>query len=87
VRWFRASAACFTALRPEQTVHWLCSKNNSVGEAELIADLVGRLFSFQSEDFPDELNFSFRARVGGAGNRSKKPLSPSQLRPQPWLFI
>jgi hypothetical protein len=35
---------------------WLCCKNNSVGETEPTANLVGRLFSFQSEDFPDELN-------------------------------
>ena len=34
----------------------LCCKNNSVGETEPTANLVGRLFSFQSEDFPDELN-------------------------------
>jgi len=34
----------------------LCCKNNSLGEAEPAANLVGRLFSFQSEDFPDELN-------------------------------
>ena len=34
----------------------LCCKNHSVGETEPIAILVGRLFSFQSEDFPDELN-------------------------------
>jgi hypothetical protein len=34
----------------------LCCKNNSDGETELAANLVGRLFSFQSEDFPDELN-------------------------------
>src|SRR6266705_1589795 len=35
---------------------WLCCKNNSVGETEPTANLVGRLFSLQSEDFPDELN-------------------------------
>ena len=34
----------------------LCCKNHSVGETEPAANLVGRLFSFQSEDFPDELN-------------------------------
>jgi hypothetical protein len=34
----------------------LCCKNNSVGKTEPTANLVGRLFSFQSEDFPDELN-------------------------------
>jgi len=34
----------------------LCCKNNSVGETEPTANLVGRLFSFQSENFPDELN-------------------------------
>jgi cellulose synthase/poly-beta-1,6-N-acetylglucosamine synthase-like glycosyltransferase len=34
----------------------LCCKNNFVGETEPIANLVGRLFSFQSEEFPDELN-------------------------------
>ena len=34
----------------------LCCKNNSVGETEPTKNLVGRLSSFQSEDFPDELN-------------------------------
>jgi hypothetical protein len=34
----------------------LYCKNNSVGETEPTASLVDRLFSFQSEDFPDELN-------------------------------
>jgi hypothetical protein len=34
----------------------LFCKNNSVGETEPTANLVGRLFSFQSEDFPDKLN-------------------------------
>src|SRR6266850_8170694 len=34
----------------------LCCKNNSVGETEPTANLVGRLWSFQSEDFPDKLN-------------------------------
>jgi hypothetical protein len=34
----------------------LCCKNNSVGDTEPTANLVGRLFSFQSEDFPDKLN-------------------------------
>jgi hypothetical protein len=34
----------------------LCCKNNSVGKTEPTSNLVGRLFSFQSEDFPDELN-------------------------------
>ena len=36
----------------------LCCKNNSVGETEPTANLIGRLFSFQSEDFPDELNLT-----------------------------
>jgi hypothetical protein len=40
---------------PEQ-IQWLCCKNNSVGETEPTANLVGRLLSFQSADFPDELN-------------------------------
>ena len=35
---------------------WLCCKKNSVSETEPTTNLVGRLFSFQSEDFPDELN-------------------------------
>jgi hypothetical protein len=30
----------------------------SVGETEPIANFVGRLISFQSEDFPDETNLS-----------------------------
>jgi len=34
----------------------LCCKKHSVGETEPTANLCGRLFSFQSEDFPDELN-------------------------------
>jgi hypothetical protein len=33
-------------------------KNNSVGETEPTGNLVGRLSSFQSEDFPVELNLS-----------------------------
>jgi hypothetical protein len=33
----------------------LCCKNNSVSETEPTVKLVGRLFSPQSEDFPDEL--------------------------------
>jgi hypothetical protein len=37
---------------------WLCCKNSSVGETESIANLVGGLFSLQSEDFLDELNLS-----------------------------
>src|SRR5258706_3786429 len=32
------------------------AKNNSVARTEPTANLVGRLFSFQSEDFADELN-------------------------------
>jgi hypothetical protein len=35
---------------------WLCCKNNSVGETEPTAKLVGRLFRLQSEDLTDELN-------------------------------
>jgi len=31
-------------------------QKHSVGETEPTANLCGRLFSFQSEDFPDELN-------------------------------
>jgi hypothetical protein len=46
---------CHTCERLETR---LCCKNNSVGETEPIANLVGRLISFQSEDFPDELNLS-----------------------------
>jgi hypothetical protein len=34
------------------------AKTISVVETEPIANLVGRLFIFQSEDFPDELNLS-----------------------------
>ena len=34
----------------------LCCKNNSVGETEPMVNHVGRLFSSQSEDLPDELN-------------------------------
>jgi len=34
----------------------LCCKKNSVSETEPTANLCGRIFSFQSEDFPDELN-------------------------------
>ena len=34
----------------------LCCKNNSVGETEPMVNYVGRLFSSQSEDLPDELN-------------------------------
>jgi hypothetical protein len=36
----------------------LCCKNSSVGETASTANLVDRLFSFQSQDFPDELNLS-----------------------------
>src|SRR5437660_11009612 len=41
---------------PTSRPYYLCCKNNSVGETEPTASLVGRLFSFQSEDFPDKLN-------------------------------
>ena len=34
----------------------MCCKNNSASETESTANLVDRLLSFQSEDFPDELN-------------------------------
>jgi hypothetical protein len=38
--------------------HTTCVAKNSVGETEPTANLVGRLFSLQSEDFPDELNLA-----------------------------
>ena len=44
------------SIEPVKTTARLCCKNHSVGETEPAANLVGRLFSFQSEDFPDELN-------------------------------
>jgi copper chaperone CopZ len=43
-------------VKVEELIKGLCCKNNSVGETEPTASLCGRLFSFQSEDFPDELN-------------------------------
>jgi hypothetical protein len=36
----------------------LCCKNYSVGETEPTGNLLVPLCSFQSEDFPDELNLS-----------------------------
>ena len=45
----------------------LCCKNNSVSETEPTANLVGRLCSFQSEDFPDAS--ALRSPSGNTGCR------------------
>src|SRR5260370_1790886 len=50
-------AVCSSILRDDaMAAKGLCCKNNAVVETEPTANLFGRLFSFQSEDFPDELN-------------------------------
>jgi hypothetical protein len=59
---------------PGQLARGLCCKNNSIGEPERTANLVGQLFSLQSKDFLDEL-----VRWGLLPERSRyssKDLSP-----------
>jgi len=41
----------------------LCWKNDSAGETEPAAGLAGRLFSFQSKDFLDELNLPILGKL------------------------
>ena len=57
-RWVRAGQLCSKSATspPKLLLLGLCCKKNSVSETEPTTNLVGRLFSFQSEDFPDELN-------------------------------